>query len=101
MLTDYIHTEYSRGITKQVCDWTIYSIAVNEHVGINDRYMTTYKIVRFYNDDRRNRTVMTGLSLKEARAWCEDPETSSKTAENSSIKGEWFEGFTIESMPSI
>lgn len=44
--------------------------------------MATYKVVRFYRDNEDlNRTVVTrGLTLEQARAHCNDPETSSSTA---------------------
>ena len=44
----------------------------------------TYKIVRFY----QNRTIMTGLTLAEAKEHCNDPSTCRE--------GEWFDGFTKE-----
>lgn len=40
-----------------------------------------YNIVRFFeNPEKERRIVQQGLSLKEAREWCDDPETSSYTA---------------------
>lgn len=70
-----------------------------------------YKIVRFYEDESKPKTIIKrGLSLEEAKKWCNDPETSSKTA--SKPKGcagdeaqiarwhekqkHWFDGFTQE-----
>ena len=52
--------------------------------------MTTYSIVRFYapGQHRRNRVMLTGLSLEEAQAHCKDPST--RKAE------EWFDGYTDE-----
>lgn len=45
----------------------------------DDRVM--YNIVRFYEDEQRDRRVIaTVYGLKEARKWCNDPETSSYTA---------------------
>ncbi len=65
--------------------------------------MTTYKIVRFYqNPNMRCRTIMTGLSLEQAQAHCNDPETSSTTAKSRAAKritkrnGPWFDGYTEE-----
>jgi len=58
--------------------------------------MTTYKIVRFYADNRERRTLQTGLSLSEAQAHCHDPETSSRTATNPDEPGNWFDGYTEE-----
>lgn len=42
----------------------------------------TYRIVRNYfrSDAPGRRTIKRGLTLEEARAHCQDPETSSKTA---------------------
>lgn len=39
-----------------------------------------YKIVRFYQNERRPRTMAKSLTLEAARKWCNDPETSSSTA---------------------
>ena len=59
-----------------------------------------YKIVRFYGDFAgHKRTVVTGLTLDEAQAHCQDPETSSSTCqrpENKSrtkLMGPWFDGY--------
>jgi hypothetical protein len=48
----------------------------------------TYKIVRFYRDDnRRTRAIKTGLTLKEAQAHCQRPDT----------RGDgWFDGYDEE-----
>jgi len=46
----------------------------------------TYKIIRF-RQDGENEVVLTGLTLEEAQAHCEDPGT----------KGwNWFDGWTKE-----
>ncbi len=43
----------------------------------------TYKIIRFYQDDKVEREVIrTGLTLEEAQAHCHDPETSSSSCTN-------------------
>lgn len=62
-----------------------------------------YKIVRmFYSEDKRRRTIVRGLTLKEARKHCQDPETSSKTCTKpypksiTSQHGPWFEGYEHE-----
>ena len=63
--------------------------------------MTTYKIVRNYFNGTP-RTIARGLTLEEAKAHCQDPETSSSTATSSAAKartrrlGPWFDGFTEE-----
>jgi len=65
--------------------------------------MTTYKIVRFYRDpDISNKIIQRGLTIEEAQAHCNDPETSSQTCKNKAGKartkrcGDWFEGFMKE-----
>ena len=60
-----------------------------------------YKIVRFYFKGGK-RTINTGLTLEQAQAHCNDPETSSSTCEKSVNKqrtrrmGKWFDGYTEE-----
>ena len=64
--------------------------------------MTTYKIVRHYQDEDRKDLIATGLTLEEAQAHCKDPETSSVTAVSdmarirTRFRGPWFEGYTEE-----
>lgn len=65
--------------------------------------MTTYKIVRFFQRvEERQEVLETGLSLEEAQAWAQDPETSSKTCATAAGKrrtkeqGDWFEGYREE-----
>lgn len=65
--------------------------------------MDRYKIVRHYYDrGKRRRTMATGLTLEEAQAWCQDPETSSKTATGPTARactrrnGPWFDGYDRE-----
>lgn len=41
-----------------------------------------YLVVRYYQNNRNKRIQRTGLTLKQAQEWCEDPETSSMTAKN-------------------
>ena len=49
--------------------------------------MTTYKIVRFYQDDTPSEVIDTGLSLEAAQAHCNHPTT----------RGEgWFDGYVEE-----
>ena len=59
-----------------------------------------YKIVRmFYDRDKRKRTIKTGLTLEQAQAHCNDPETSSRTATSAKARrytrahGAWFDGY--------
>lgn len=65
----------------------------------------SYKIVRQYFDRERapnRRTVKTGLTLEQAQAHCNDPETSSSTCKKAAGKrrtrmyGPWFDGYTEE-----
>lgn len=62
----------------------------------------TYEVVRFYQGGQEAEVIETGLSLEEARAHCNDPETSSSTAtspealERTQAKGAWFHGFREE-----
>lgn len=63
--------------------------------------MNTYKIVRGYFNGGR-RVVRRGLTLAEAQAYCQDPETSSRTATSSKARartrhhGPWFDGYSAE-----
>lgn len=63
----------------------------------------TYKIVRYYaNLHRGQRTLLTGLTLEEAKEHCNNPETSSATAvsrgaeEHTKTYGAWFDGWAKE-----
>lgn len=63
----------------------------------------TYKIIRFYaNMNIEKEVIVTGLSLKEAQAHCNDPETSSRTCKGRMGRaltekyGSWFDGYTEE-----
>jgi hypothetical protein len=57
-----------------------------------------YKIVRSYMKGGR-RTIRTGLTLAEAQAHCQDPETSSRTCTKAHLRrrtaerGPWFDGY--------
>lgn len=59
-----------------------------------------YKIVRLYfNRPGHDRTIKSHLTLEEAQAHCNDPETSSRTATSSAALartkrlGPWFDGY--------
>ncbi len=47
----------------------------------------TYKIVRFYypSQNKRKRTIRTGLTLEQAQAHCNNPKTSKE--------GVYFDGY--------
>lgn len=54
-------------------------------------YTTSYKIVRKYQDSRHpdhNKVIKSGLTLKEAKEHCQDPDTKES--------GVWFDCFTEE-----
>lgn len=61
-----------------------------------------YKIVRYFFDDIPQRTIASGLTLKEAQKHCQDPETASDTCvtvEKRALTkrvGKWFDGYTEE-----
>lgn len=62
--------------------------------------MKKYKIIRGFFDGERQ-VIARGLSLKEAREHCQDPETSSRTcspetAEKVGIGRIWFDGYDEE-----
>lgn len=44
-----------------------------------------YKIIRFYSNGKRPKTIETGLTIDEAQAHCGDPKTSKP--------GQWFDGY--------
>jgi len=58
-----------------------------------------FKIVRNFYEGYPDKTIKRGLTLEEARAWCKDPETNSRTAKNKEAHkilqkyGEWYDGF--------
>lgn len=65
--------------------------------------MDTYRIVRKYADSARSyEIVIQGLTLRQAIAYCNDPETSSSTCtsevgrERTREKGAWFDVYYIE-----
>lgn len=60
----------------------------------------TYRIVRRYKDQGiRNHITRRGLTLEQAQAHCQDPETSSSTCTTDEGKartircGPWFDGY--------
>lgn len=62
----------------------------------------SYKIVRHFETSGRRYVMRTGLTLAEAQAHCNDPETSSSTCTNAEGRrrtrrsGRWFDGYTRE-----
>lgn len=61
-----------------------------------------YKIVRcYFNTNVRRRTIERGLTLGEAQAHCQNPETSSRTATSSTARartrrhGPWFDAYEV------
>jgi hypothetical protein len=61
----------------------------------------SYKIVRMYFQGGK-RTVKRGLTLEQAQAHCQDPETSSRTCTKprnvrlTKERGPWFDGYEEE-----
>lgn len=59
----------------------------------------SYKVVRMFRDSGTRRTLKRGLTLAEAQAHCNDPETSSSTCKGPKNKrrtyrnGPWFDGY--------
>jgi hypothetical protein len=57
-----------------------------------------YRVIRFYKHGGR-RTIERGLTLEQAQAHCQDPETSSSTCTTSVGRartrrmGDWFDGY--------
>ena len=47
----------------------------------------TYKIIRFYQDDRPSEVIVRGLTLEQAQAHCRRPDTKGH---------EWFDGYEEE-----
>jgi hypothetical protein len=64
--------------------------------------MSTYKIVRFFQDHDNKQTIDTGLTLEQAEEHCADPETSWKTCSSAegqartNKRGPWFDGWYKE-----
>ena len=56
--------------------------------------MDNYSIIRFYQDERERRVTQTGLTLEEAQAHCQSPESSSQTATDPDETGGWFDGYS-------
>lgn len=67
----------------------------------------TYKIIRYFNDagpffGDGSEIIATGLTLKQAKEHCRDPETSSRTCTSAAgialthQRGNWFDGFDEE-----
>lgn len=61
---------------------------------------TVYNIVRFYqNSTIESKVIKGGLTLAEAQAHCQDPDTSSRTCtskdgtEHTYLYGAWFDGY--------
>ncbi len=58
-----------------------------------------YRIIRFYKNSYRRRTMARGLTLAEAQAHCSDPESSSSTCTSAASNrvtrrnGDWFDGY--------
>ena len=64
--------------------------------------MTYYKIIRCYRDQDVSPMLRSGLTLKQAQAHCQDPETSSSTCtakaglQRTEWHGPWFDAYEEE-----
>lgn len=64
--------------------------------------MPTYKIIRLFRDSDLRMPIKEGLTLEEAQAHCQHPETSSKTAKSDDTRsltkthGPWFDAYYPE-----
>jgi hypothetical protein len=59
----------------------------------------SYKVMRFYFNDRTPRILKRGLTLEEAQEHCASKETSSSTcspAKARRVSGMWFDGYDKE-----
>ncbi len=56
-----------------------------------------YQIVRI-SFHYGKRIIKTGLTLEQAKAHCQNPETSGSTCSDPKKRGQWFHGF--EEMPT-
>ena len=84
---------------------TAKGVRVVEYAGPRSGYVKSepsarYNVVRMYRDAGiRRRTIKRGLTLAEAQAHCQDPETSSSTCEKYAGRrrtrrmGAWFDGY--------
>lgn len=64
----------------------------------------SYRIVRKYaSNTMTDKVIKRGLTEEEAKAWCRDPQTSSRTCtteegrERTRLHGAWFDAFEGES----
>jgi len=61
--------------------------------------MELYRIRRLYRDSDASRVIRSGLTLEQAQAHCQNPETSSSTATGSverartRTRGPWFDSY--------
>ena len=60
---------------------------------------SNYRIVRLFRDSGRNYTIARNLTLNEAQAHCQNPNSSSRTATDKTGKartrkcGPWFDAY--------
>jgi hypothetical protein len=69
---------------------------------MSDEAKKTYKVERLYQDQLERKLIKTGLTLEEAKAHCQDPETSSSTCTNNTEppeRGSWFDSYDVEGEP--
>lgn len=54
--------------------------------------METYKVVRFFKANKKPKVILSGITLKEAKAYCSS--NSSHKIKNGEVI--WFEGYERE-----
>jgi hypothetical protein len=73
-------------------------------MSIEDDERPIYRIVRIYQDaSKPHRTIERGVTLAEAQAHCQDPETSSTKATGAKARRitkragcDWFDGYELD-----
>lgn len=67
-----------------------------------EELMNTFKVVRVFKSGRDRQTIREGLTLEEAQAHCQDPNTASRTAVSKTANvttlkyGPWFDAYYEE-----
>lgn len=74
----------------------------SEECKMNSQHLRFNIVRHFYEDHLPSKIIKRGLTLAEAKAWCGDPETASKTAKGKKARailikyGEWYDGYAEE-----
>ncbi len=78
-------------------------VAEASEADIDEEEESTYMIRRFYFKNHAAETIHRGMTLDEAREWCQDDESNSRTCTSKEYKkhtndmGPWFDGYEKES----